>query len=96
MYRQFNQWLKAKQKPTLRSCIIVVGRGLAGKGHIAFRNIEGLNTSKTSHVYNNEITRKSDWGIQSPLQVVLLVRKNKQCVVELCDFTLSGGGRQVL
>ena len=34
--------------------------------------------------------------IQSPLQVILLVRENKQHVAELCDFTLSGGGRQVL
>ena len=30
--------------------------------------------------------------IQSPLQVILLVSKNKQGVAELRDFTLSGGG----
>ena len=62
MYRQFNQSLKAKWKLTLQSCIIVVGRGLAGKRHIAFRNIEGLDMSKSSHVYNNETTKKSDQG----------------------------------
>jgi hypothetical protein len=39
MYHQFNWWLKAKWKLTLCSYIIV-GRGLAGKHHIAFRNIE--------------------------------------------------------
>lgn len=53
MYRQFNRWLKGKDKHTLGSCT-VVGGGVAAKCHIAFCNVDIVNAAQPSNFYRNE------------------------------------------